>query len=138
MAKFLPNSTQATLLLDPNDNMDVRTMVRYHQAVRQIGTVPFDSLPVRFRQQPGSEDEYKAVTLYGEVCGCLCALIVGHHGLLDEEGTHMSVTELLQTGMFRFVSGSFCSCLTTCPLNCTSQSLQVFIFAFLSVQETQD
>ena len=45
----------------------------------------------------GARDEYRAIKLYGEFEGCLAALIVGHHGELDKEGKHMSVTEYLQT-----------------------------------------
>ncbi|KAL7530742.1 hypothetical protein ACHAXR_010378 [Thalassiosira sp. AJA248-18] len=97
LAKVVKSSADAEKLLNPDDNMDVLEMVRYLQAVKKVSSVTFLDLPERFRARPDSRDEFCAITLMGEVTGCLAAIIVGHHGQLDEEGTHMSVTEILQT-----------------------------------------
>ena len=97
MSGVVKTESQALKLLNPDDNMDVKEMVRYLQAVKKIASKPYEELPLSFKSRPGSADEYRAIKLYGEVEGCLAALIIGHHGSLDEDGTHMSVTEILQT-----------------------------------------
>lgn len=91
------SSSEAMLLLNPDDAMDVSVMVRFLITVGKIGKTPFESFRQAFREQPGRRDAYKEMKVYSEVVGNLAALIVGHHSTLEQEGNHMSVTEYLQT-----------------------------------------
>jgi len=97
ISSVVKDSKQAVSPLNPDDNMDVKEMVRYLQAVRGITAKSYDEFPQRFRDEQGSRERYLATELYGEITGSLAALIIGHKGALEEEGKHMSVEDLLKT-----------------------------------------
>ena len=93
--QVVDSASKVEKLLNHDGNIYVYQMVCYIKAVKKNGTKLFDELTNRFRIRADVDDKYRALKLYGELKGCLTVLIVRHHGEIDKEGTHMSVTETL-------------------------------------------
>jgi hypothetical protein len=89
------NSNVAMQLLNPEDSMDVDEMVRCLQALGALRNMEYAMMPQGFRNTFGSESEFKAMKLFGNLSRTMCNLIIGHEGGIEEEKDHMSIEMLL-------------------------------------------
>ena len=112
------HAAEAERLFDPEDNMDVSEMVQCLDAIGRLTDTPWLNFPAAWRTSVGNRTIYYEMRILGSVARAMCAMIIGHEGRADEEGTHLSVSEYLVVGsrlshllffLFRRNKTSFCA-----------------------------
>ena len=86
---------EAHRLFHPDDLMDVLETVRCLYAVGQLSTTAFTEFPAHWRTKPENRQKYQELRVLGRVSALMCSSIVGHEDDIEEEGTHMSISEYL-------------------------------------------
>ena len=95
LASIVQTADEAHRLFHPDDLMDVLETVKCIYAVGRLSTIALSEFPNNWRSIAENHQKLRELRVLGRVSALMCASVVGHEDDIEEEGTHMSISEYL-------------------------------------------